>query len=134
MAKNAIVLEEDLHLLRAQLQREQRGEVLRSRDVLFLDRLVQQLFKVVVKPGEVGLFVGSDNRFTAFVFRRQHLRQLRILRRRTWVRGESGGGKEERAENEDLSLHVALDGFRCTKNPAAIPTAAKMIEISPANR
>ena len=72
MTQNASVLQEHFHFLRTQLQAEQSCQVLRTRDHLFLDEVVEESAKVIVQAAEIGLFFRADYRLSVRVFGRKH--------------------------------------------------------------
>ena len=72
VTQNASVLQEHFHFLRTQLQPEQSCQVLRTRDHLFLDEVVEESAKVIVQAAEIGLFFRADYRLPVRVFGRKH--------------------------------------------------------------
>ena len=67
VTQNASVLQEHFHFLRTQLQPEQSCQVLRTRDHLFLDEVVEESAKIIVQAVEVRLFFRADYRLSVGV-------------------------------------------------------------------
>ena len=100
VAKDAVVLQHELHLLRTQLQREQRRQMLRPRDKLLFHRLVEELSQIIVQAIVVGALLRGDDRLAVFVFGGEHFRQFRNRRNCVLLCAERGGGKRD-AEKDD---------------------------------
>ena len=76
MTQNASVLQKHFHFLRTQLQPEQSCQVLRTRDHLLLNKLVEERAKIIIEPVQIGLFLRGDDRFAVRVFGREHRGQF----------------------------------------------------------
>ena len=76
MTQNASVLQEHFHFLRTQLQPEQSCQMLRTREHLFLDKLIEERAKIVIKTIEIRLFFRGNDGIAVRVFGCKHRGQF----------------------------------------------------------
>src|SRR6266496_2721358 len=110
--------------------------MLRTRDHLLLDEIVEEGPEIIIEPIEIGLFFWANNRFAIRVLGRKHRGELRTRSGGTWFCCESGGGNQKHAENDRDRSHVAFlkSDREMVMHEIAIATAATTTEIRPASR
>ena len=100
VAQDAVVLQDELHLLRPQLQRQQHRQMLRPCDNLLFHSLVEEFSQMIVEAIEVGALLRGNDRFAVFVFGGEHLGQFRNWRNCFLLCTERGGGEQRREKND----------------------------------
>ncbi len=106
MAQDAIVLQDELHLLRPQLERQERPEVLRLCDDLFFHRQGEVFLQVIVEAVEISPLLLRDDWLAALVFGIEQRGQLGRDAGRGLVCRQGSGGNEDGAKDNEGRSHV----------------------------
>ena len=108
VAQDAIVLQDELHLLRPQLECQERPEVLRLCDDLFLHRLGEVFLQVIVEAVEISSLFLRDDRLAALIFGIEQRGQLGRDAGRGLVCRQGSGGNEDGAKDNEGVLTLCL--------------------------